>query len=71
MSPEPSGAQLGEAVLNFVYKATYPDSEDIISAELLPSAFPVVLDLLEKARRELKVRNLSSVKLESKLNSML
>ncbi|KAI9789774.1 MAG: hypothetical protein M1816_005813 [Peltula sp. TS41687] len=59
MPSEPSSKQLGEAVLNSISKGIYPDSEDVISAELRPSAFSIVLELLEDARRELKdhIRN--------------
>ena len=56
MPSHPSDWELGEAVLNSVKNGSYPESEEIISAELLPSAFPIALELLEKARHNLKVQ---------------
>lgn len=47
--------QLGEAILNAAQSGTYPESEEIISADFPPSAFPQALKLLEGAREEVKV----------------
>lgn len=47
--------QLGEAILDAVQHSSYPESEDIISADFPPSAFPQALDLLNSAREEVKV----------------
>ncbi|KAL8843610.1 MAG: hypothetical protein Q9170_000114 [Blastenia crenularia] len=46
--------QLGKAVLDSVQNGTYPDSEDIISAELSPSALFQALELFEHARDDVK-----------------
>ncbi|KAI4087119.1 MAG: hypothetical protein LQ344_007014 [Seirophora lacunosa] len=48
--------QLGEAILDAVQHSSYPESEDIISADFPPSAFPQALDLLNSAREEVKAR---------------
>ncbi|KAI4208369.1 MAG: hypothetical protein LQ348_000220 [Seirophora lacunosa] len=48
--------QLGEAILDAVQHSSYPESEDIISADFPPSAFPQALDLLNTAREEVKAR---------------
>lgn len=48
-------AQLGEAILNAAQNGRYPESEDIISADFPPSAFPQALELLKGAREEVKV----------------
>lgn len=47
--------QLGQAVLDSVQNASYPESEEVIAAELPPSAIPNTLKLLERARNEVKV----------------
>lgn len=47
--------QLGEAILNAVQNGTYPESEDIISADFPPTAFPQALELLKGAQDEVKV----------------
>lgn len=49
--------QLGKAVLDHVQDGTYPDSEDIISAEFPPSAIPEALKLVDNAREQIKVPN--------------
>lgn len=50
-----SASQLGKAVLDSVQNGTYPDSEDIISADFPSSAFSQALELLDNARAEIKV----------------
>ena len=47
--------QLGQAVLDSVQNASYPESEEVIAAELPPSAIPNTLELLERGRNEVKV----------------
>ncbi|KZF24728.1 centromere/kinetochore protein Zw10 [Xylona heveae TC161] len=49
-----SDVQLGQAVLESVRDGSYPDSEAVISAELPTSALPVIIDLLETARQDVK-----------------
>ncbi|KAL8764401.1 MAG: hypothetical protein Q9184_000106 [Pyrenodesmia sp. 2 TL-2023] len=56
MPPSVPARQLGEAILNAAQNGTYPDSEDIISANFPPSAFPQALELLKGAREEVKIR---------------
>ena len=47
--------QLGEAVLRSVQHGVYPDSEEVISADIPASALPVVLGILNRARDDIKV----------------
>ncbi|MCJ1431747.1 hypothetical protein MMC27_001102 [Xylographa pallens] len=53
--------QLSDAVFRAIQDGVYPDEETIISAELPPSAFDSLLELLEQARAEVKtsIRELS------------
>jgi centromere/kinetochore protein ZW10 len=51
-----SDHQLSQAVLDSVQNASYPESEEVIAAELPPSTIPITLKLLERARNEVKVR---------------
>ena len=51
-----SDHQYGQAVLNSVQSGTYPESEEIIAAEVPPSALPTILKLVDQAREDLKVR---------------
>ncbi|KAL9007094.1 MAG: hypothetical protein Q9188_000129 [Gyalolechia gomerana] len=51
-----SASQLGKAVLDSVQNGTYPDSEDIISADFPSSAFSQALKLLDNAHAEIKAR---------------
>lgn len=48
----------GQAVLDHIQTGAYPDSEEIISAELPASALPAVSKLIEEAREDVKVRYL-------------
>ncbi len=47
--------ELGQAVLQSVRDGSYPSSEELISADVPPTALPVVLQLLDHAREEVKV----------------
>lgn len=51
-----SDHQYGEAVLDSVQSGTYPESEEIIAAEVPPSALPTILKLVDQAREDVKVR---------------
>ncbi|KAL8943632.1 MAG: hypothetical protein Q9216_000920 [Gyalolechia sp. 2 TL-2023] len=62
MPPDISASQLGRAVLDSVQNGTYPDSEDIISADFPSSAFSQALELLDDARGEIKTRIRTSSK---------
>lgn len=56
MSSHTSPHQLGAAVLDVVQTGAYPDEEDVIAAELYPTALTVALQLLREAQGEVKVR---------------
>ncbi|KAL8908838.1 MAG: hypothetical protein Q9207_000564 [Kuettlingeria erythrocarpa] len=62
MPSNATAGQLGEAILNAVRNGTYPESEDIISADFPPTAFPQALKLLNGAQDEVKVRVCKSSK---------
>lgn len=47
--------QYGQAVLDHVQTGAYPESEEVVSANLPPSALPEVSKLLEQAREDVKV----------------
>ena len=51
-----SDHQYGQAVLNSVQSGTYPESEEIIAAEIPSSALPTILKLVDQAREDVKVR---------------
>jgi hypothetical protein len=48
--------EVAPSILNFVQSGTYPESEQIVTTELTPSALQAVLDELERARNDVKVR---------------
>ncbi|KAL8874661.1 MAG: hypothetical protein Q9174_000001 [Haloplaca sp. 1 TL-2023] len=50
-----SPLQLGEALLGHARDGRYPEYEDVISADLAPSAIPEVLKRFEAARTHIKV----------------
>ena len=50
-----SPLQLGEAVLDHARHGKYPESEDVISADLAPSAIPEALKRFDTARNHIKV----------------
>ena len=47
--------QYGQAVLNHVQTGAYPESEEVVSADLPPSALPEISKLIEQAREDVKV----------------
>ena len=47
--------RLSEAVLQFVQESAYPEDEDVVSAELPPSALTSLSKLLDQARIDVKV----------------
>ncbi|KAH0563008.1 hypothetical protein GP486_002428 [Trichoglossum hirsutum] len=55
MQSQISDEQLGEAVLKSVQYGVYPDSEEVISADVPASALPVVLGILDSARDDVKL----------------
>lgn len=56
MPPQISDRQYGQAVLNSVQSGTYPENEEIVAAEISPSALPTILKLVNQAREDVKVR---------------
>lgn len=50
----------GQVVLEHIQTGTYPDSEELVSAELPASALPEVSKLIDKAREDVKVRYLNT-----------
>jgi protein transport protein DSL1/ZW10 len=54
MPPKPPAEVLADAVIRNVEHGIYPDSEDVVSAELPSSALPRLLDTIQKARDEVK-----------------
>ena len=50
-----SDCHYAQAVLDSVQNGSYPESEEVIAAELPPKAIPSVLKLLAQARNEVKV----------------
>lgn len=55
MPSQITSEQYGQAVLKHVQSGAYPE-EEVISAQLPPSALPVVSKLIEQAREDVKVR---------------
>ena len=54
--PSPaSGSFHGQALLDFVQHGSFPDSEEIISAELSPTIIPAIVKSLAEARHNIKV----------------
>lgn len=53
--PVPTDERVSRALLQSLKDGTYPDSEDIISADLQPSALATELDFIRDAREEVKV----------------
>jgi len=51
-----SEKELGDAILQSVEHGAYPESEDVASAELPPTALPNLLEVIGKAREDVKVR---------------
>lgn len=49
-----SEKELGDAILQSVKHGTYPESEDVASAELPPIALPNLLEVIGKAREDVK-----------------
>jgi centromere/kinetochore protein ZW10 len=51
-----SEKELGDAIIQSVEHGVYPESEDVASAELPPTALPNLLEAIGKARENVKVR---------------
>ena len=50
-----SDHEFGQAIVDSIYNGSYPESEDVISAELPQSALPTILALIDQAREDVKV----------------
>lgn len=57
MPSQVSDDAFGQALLHSIQDGVYPEAEEVISAELPSSALPVILELLTKARVDVKVWN--------------
>lgn len=55
MSSKIAPQQYAQALLDHVQNGTFPESEEVVSAELPPSALPAVSKLIEQAREDAKV----------------
>lgn len=55
MSPDASSEGLKQAVIQSVELGAYPESEDVVAAELPASVLPALLSDLQKARDQVKV----------------
>lgn len=55
-----SDHQYGQAVVESVYNGTYPESEELISANLPQSALPVILNRVDQALEDVKVGQISA-----------
>ena len=51
--------QYGQAVLEHAQTASYPEDEDVVSAELQPSALPEVSRFIGQAREDVQVGRVS------------
>ena len=56
MLPRVSDEVLSQAIFNSINDGSYPEDEEVVTAELTPSALDRLADLLEQARAEVKVR---------------
>lgn len=45
----------GQALLDSIQNGSYPESEEVISADLPSTAIPDILELLKQARKDVKV----------------
>ena len=50
--------KFGQAILEHLQDGSYPESEEIISADLPPSALPEISKLIEKEKQNVKVSTL-------------
>ena len=55
MSATPSDRELADAVLQHAEYGAYPESEEVVSAELPTTALPAVLEIVERAKEDVKV----------------
>lgn len=55
MPSQISYREYAQAVLDSVRSGAFPENEEVISAELPPSAVPTVLKLIDEARNDVKV----------------
>lgn len=51
-----SSSEVASSILSYVNTGAYPESENVITAELSSSTLPLVLDILNEAKEDLKVR---------------
>ena len=53
--PSITDQEYGQTLLEFLQNKSYPDAENIISADLPSSVLPTVLKLIDQAREDVKV----------------
>jgi hypothetical protein len=53
MAPDEKG--IADAILSYVQRGDYPDTEEIVSADVAADALPSLLVRLDTARDEVKV----------------
>ena len=58
MSSRITAQEYAQALLQNVQNGIFPESEEVVSAELPPSALPAVSKLIEQAREDVKVGEL-------------
>ncbi len=68
MSSRITHQQYGQAVLEHVQTGSYPESEEVISAELPSSTLPEVSKLIEQAQENVKVCSLHLARYQSLLS---
>jgi protein transport protein DSL1/ZW10 len=52
-----SDHEFGQAIVDSVCNGSYPESEEVVSAELPQSALPTILKLIDQAREDVKVND--------------
>lgn len=55
MPPKGSDDPLADAVIQYVEHSTYPDTEDVVSAELPAAAYPKLLASIQQAQSQAEV----------------
>lgn len=55
MPPKPSAEELADAVIRNVENGTYPESEEVVTAELSGPAIPKLLENLKQTKDHVKV----------------
>lgn len=59
MDSQASPEKIGSAILQSVEHGAFPQDEDVASAAVPSSALPKLLEIVDKAKEEAKVRSMS------------